>query len=362
MTEQMQDKMEKSTVGKFWSKYTAQLQKNGIKETAARWYVVRVEQYIKAYPERRLTSHSAKDVEAYFHRIGREKKLQSWQFYQLVHAIQILFVAIIRPDWVENFDWDYWLASAKDLESDHPTLARDNSSMEWQFKKKEDRSTAEVSEKYHNVLQQMITEIRRRHYSIRTEKTYVDWIIRYIKYHQNKDPEKMSSQEVISFLEYLAVGRNVSASTQNQALNALVFLYNQVFRKPLEDLGEFTRAKRPRKLPVVLSVPEIKRLLENIEDGTFTLMAGLLYGSGLRLMECMRLRIQDVDFDYKQIVVRDGKGQKDRVVPLPERYRNPLREHMDGVKKIHEEDLNRGFGEVFLPEKLGSQKKSIVIL
>ncbi len=251
-----------------------------------------------------------------------------------------------------EFNWDYWLASAKELESDHPTIVRDNSKLAQQYENKNNFSTVKLKKQYDSLLQQVITEIRRRHYSIRTEKTYLDWIIRYIGFHEGKNPTEMGVANVKAFLEYLAVGRNVGASTQNQALNALVFLYNQVLLKPLENMGEFTRAKRPRKLPVVLSTTEVKKLFGAIEDRTFSLMAGLLYGSGLRLMECIRLRVQDVDFDYHQLVVRDGKGQKDRVVPLPEKYRNFFREHLDEVKRRHEEDLTQGFGEVYLPSAL----------
>jgi integron integrase len=163
---------------------------------------------------------------------------------------------------------------------------------------------------------------------------------------------ELGQPEVVAFLEYLAVGRGVSASTQNQALNALVFLYAQVLRQPLGTVGEFVRAKRPRRLPVVLSRPEVKRLLDALDHTTFALMTGLLYGSGLRLMECVRLRVHDVDFDYHHIVVRDAKGQKDRVVPLPERYREALQDHLGDVKRLHEEDKQRGLGQVYLPEAL----------
>ncbi len=130
------------------------------------------------------------------------------------------------------------------------------------------------------------------------------------------------------------------------------FLYNQVLAQPLGELDAYSRAKRPRALPVVLSRPEVKRLFDSMEDSTFSLMAGLLYGSGLRLMECVRLRIHDLDFDYHQIVVRNAKGQKDRVVPLPQRYRERLQAHLHDAKQLHEADVQRGLGEVFLPEAL----------
>lgn len=243
-------------------------------------------------------------------------------------------------------------ASTKDLESDHPTIARDLSGVKPPIYSGGKSAVDAVKKEFDSTLQKVIVEIRRRHYSIRTEKAYLDLIVRYIKFHNSQNPEEIHENEVKTFLEYLAVGRNVSASTQNQALNALVFLYNQVLQKPLENLGEFTRAKRPRKLPVVLSVQEVKRLLEAINDNTFALMAGLLYGGGLRLMECIRLRVHDIDFDYQQIFVRNGKGQKDRGVSLPKRYRIALQAHLDECQKLHAEDLERGFGAVYLPEAL----------
>lgn len=170
----------------------------------------------------------------------------------------------------------------------------------------------------------MVAEIRRRKYSIRTEQAYESWVCRFILFCGNADPAAVGVDRLRAFLEDLAVRGNVSASTQSQALNALVFLYKQVLGRSLDELGDFPRAKRPKRLPVVLERSEVARLLTEIE-GTQHLMAGLLYGTGMRLMECVRLRVQDVDLRYHQVGVRDGKGQKDRVVPLPDRLEEPLR-------------------------------------
>ena len=213
----MQDKNGNSPIDRFWTQYIDQLRRKGVKETVIRWYVIQVEQYIKAHSNKRLAHHTINDVETYFHQVSRENKLKSWQFHQIVHAIQILFVEIIRSSWVNEFNWDYRLASAGELGDNHPTVARDNSKLDSQYKRERVCSSAEVRERYDGVLRQVITEIRRRHYSIRTEKTYVDWIVRYIGFHEGRNPVEMSVTKVISFLEYLAVGRSVSASTQNQA-------------------------------------------------------------------------------------------------------------------------------------------------
>ena len=196
-------------------------------------------------------------------------------------------------------------------------------------------------------MQRLRTELRVRHYSIRTERSYVQWVRRFIAFHNLKSPRELGPEAVKEYLEYLAEVRENAANTQNQALNALVFLYDQVLNNPFGPLGDFAKAKRPQRLPVVLTIEEVDRLLAQL-TGVKALMAGHLYGSGLRLMECLRLRVKDVDFAQQQIVVRDGKGQKDRVTVLPKRYEKQFKEHLEVVKAQHEKDLAQGFGEVYL--------------
>ncbi|MBM3835711.1 MAG: integron integrase [Verrucomicrobia bacterium] len=198
------------------------------------------------------------------------------------------------------------------------------------------------------LLDQVREVIRVKHYSIRTETTYVDWIKRFILFHGKRHPREMGASEVESFLTDLAVRRRVAASTQNQALNALVFLYREVLHQPL---GEFAavRAKRPVRLPTVLTPAEVQRLLLAMKPNTHRLMARLLYGTGMRLMECVRLRVKDVLFEQNQIVVREGKGAKDRVTILPQSLKSELEEHLGRVKLLHARDLAAGFGEVYLP-------------
>jgi integron integrase len=198
------------------------------------------------------------------------------------------------------------------------------------------------------LLDQVRDVIRRRHYSIRTEQAYVDWIKRFILYHGKRHPRDMAEEEVTKFLTYLARDRNVAVSTQNQALSALLFLYKDVLKQEIGWLENVERARRPAKMPVVLSPTELKRVFAHMH-GVPKLMAGLLYGSGLRLMECVRLRVKDVDFELAQITVRDGKGGKDRVTMLPLNLSEPLRRHLVRVKAQHEQDLDDGFGSVYLP-------------
>lgn len=204
------------------------------------------------------------------------------------------------------------------------------------------------------LLDQLREIIRLKHYSIRTEQSYVDWAKRYILFHGKKHPKDMGAKEISAFLTHLAVDKNVSASTQNQALNALIFLYKELLKISVGDIGEVARAKRPIRRPVVMSRDEVKRVTDKM-TGLPRLMAELLYGTGMRLMEGVRLRVKDIDFDLNQIIVRDGKGAKDRVTMLPQKLRPPLERHLSEVKAIHDRDLAAGNGHVYLPYALAEK-------
>lgn len=204
------------------------------------------------------------------------------------------------------------------------------------------------------LLDQVREKIRLRHYSIYTEQAHTDWIRRFILLHGKKHPRDMGAAEVKQFLTHLAVVSHVAASTQNQALSAILFFYREVLGIELPWLGEVQRAKKPERVPVVLTVDEVKRVLARL-DGQHWLMASLLYGAGLRLLECVRLRVKDVDFGYRQIIVRDSKGRKDRVTLLPEAVIEPLKVHLEKVKVLYEHDLEEGYGEVDLPYALESK-------
>jgi len=193
--------------------------------------------------------------------------------------------------------------------------------------------------------------IRTRHYSLRTEEAYVGWIRRFIFFHNKRHPADMEEPEINSFLSHLSVKAHVSASTQNQALCALLFLYRHVLEKPFPNLERLVRAKRTKRLPVVMTRAEVKALLGRL-NGTPKLVATLLYGTGMRLMECLRLRVKDVEFGRSLIVVREGKGDKDRRVPLPVVIRQDLATWLSQVKRVHERDIAEGFGSVYLPYAL----------
>ena len=190
--------------------------------------------------------------------------------------------------------------------------------------------------------------MRLRHYSYETEKIYIYWIRKYIFFHNIKHPAEMGAPEIETFLTHLAVEKTVSASTQNQALFALLFLYREVLKVNLPWLEEFTPAKKSERMPVVLTKEEVKLILDELK-GTNWLIGNLLYGSGLRLIEALRLRVKDLDFGYRQIIVRDGKGGGDRFTVLPTKLIEPLQKQIEKVRRIHEEDSRRKLGRVEMP-------------
>jgi integron integrase len=193
--------------------------------------------------------------------------------------------------------------------------------------------------------------LRAKHYSRRTEQAYLGWIRRFILFHEKRHPEKMGAAEINRFVSYLAIKKKVSASTQTQALSAILFLYRHVLGRDVGDLGEIVRARRTRRLPVVMTRQEVRAVLRHL-DGDKKLMAALMYGTGMRLLECLRLRVQDLDFARNEITVRDGKGSKDRVTMLPESLNKQLQEHLLKVRDIWDKDCAEGFGRVTLPDAL----------
>ena len=207
------------------------------------------------------------------------------------------------------------------------------------------------------LLDQLLERLRVRHYSLRTEDAYVDWVRRFILFHGKRHPRDLGAPELQAFLSHLAVDRHVSPSTQNQAKAALLFLYRDVLAVDLPWLSEVVQAKRQARLPVVLTPGEVRILLDQME-GSMGLVAQVLYGTGVRLMEGLRLRVKDVEFERREITVRDGKGGKDRVTVLPDRLVAPLRAHLNRVRALHEQDLAEGFGEVYLPDALAEKSKA----
>lgn len=204
------------------------------------------------------------------------------------------------------------------------------------------------------LLTELKEEIRRRNYSYRTEKVYAQWIVRYVRFHGLKHPAQLNETHIVAFLNDLANQKNVAGSTQNQALSAIVFLYKHILNKPPENLDNLKRAKRSKHLPVVLSESEARSVI-NYLDGVQKLIVSLLYGAGLRISEALRLRILDIDFGYQQIMVRNGKGLRDRVTMMPESIKSDLINQIQKVKRLHQSDLEKGFGETILPKALAGK-------
>jgi integron integrase len=332
-----------------WDQYRELLVRKGVPQKAQRWYVARVEAFLKEMRPESLRELTREDITGYLQEVSSRRRLDDWQFRQLVDALQLLIVDLAQVPAGNAVDWDYWKEAVGPLEANHPTVAREQGAAP---------TGAEIPAGPHPassrdslpILEVMTRRLRARHYSIRTEQTYIDWCRRFLRFFPETLLEDLGDEDVQRFLTHLAVERTVAASTQNLALNALGFLFKEVLERPLDTL-QFARAKRPSRLPVVLTRDEANRLLERL-DGTFGLMAGLMYGTGMRLMECVRLRVADVDFGQGLIVVRNGKGGKDRVVPLPRRYESALGEHLRSVEAQHRQDLAAGVGGVFLPDAL----------
>lgn len=353
--------MNDEKIARFWDNFITKSKSYGIKDSAIRWYVKHAEQYIKAHPESRLSDHLPEHVEAYLADMARKPRLKDWQYKQIIKSLQILFVDLVGADWARDYPWQDRAEEATGLSTDHATIARDSGGphqrqevqkLTCRKERNTDGLLAKVSQIFPAHFERLMVEIRMRQYSIRTERAYSEWLARYIRFNDMSDPANLKPESIARYLEHLVVKRNVSSSTQSQALSALVFFYRHVLEKTVEDLGAFHHSRKPRRLPVVLSREQVRRLFACMENDDRRLMANLLYGCGLRLMECVRLRVQDVDFDYQQILVRNSKGGKDRVVPLPIKLIDPLRMKLEEVRVTHGNDIEKGFGQVFLPDAL----------
>lgn len=348
------------SVDRFWDNYLLILKKNAIPTNSTPYYRKHVEAYIKANKNTPLSTQTSQNIERYLNAKGRLPELKEWQFRQIADAIRLLFTELIQPQWSKSYDWFQWRAFARELEPDHPSLMRDADPGSL-VAPSSNLHILRFRTNYAETHLAFVKTIRVRQMAVKTEKTYEQWIARFLRYCNWKEIDKLGVENIKSFLEYLAVSRKVSGSTQKVALNALIFLFREVLGRGVENILSFTRASSKQRIPTVLSVNEIKSLFEEM-NGRSKLMASLMYGTGMRVMECTRLRIQDIDFDYQQITVREAKGNKQRVVPLPEKLTPLIHAHLTQVKVIHDDDLSAGFGEVMLPvalaRKLGAAAKS----
>ncbi len=337
----------RSGSGGTWSEFIALLVARKVPASRHRYYVFFVERFLAAHQMLGESAVGEVELVRWLERVARVRQPAGWQFEQLLEALRLYFQAFRKLPWAESFDWARWqgVAIALGRRREHRRQAAEE-----QFESEPEPAEGRESDGP-GARESLIIEVRRRGYSLRTEQAYLDWVERFSRFHGGREPSTLGATEVKRFLEHLAVERNVAVNTQNQALNALVFLFEQVLGRPLGELVDFARAKRPRRLPTVLTRREVGALLEHL-PATHQLIGRLVYGTGMRLMEAIRLRVKDVDFGYHQVVVRDGKGRRDRVVPLPDALRAPLQSHLERVRALFDADRARGLGEVYLPDAL----------
>ena len=334
--------------GAFWRSFTAHLKARKIHSNKIKWYVFYAKRFLRLARNTSVNALSSERVLVYLESIRKDPDFADFQVNQSVDAIHILLRDFFQKDYVDAIDWQ----SYKQHESTHNLVYLEELDIPELIAQQVARFDKSLQENYGVLLTRVVKVLRVRNYSKRTEQSYLMWIGRFLQFTSNTEQHDIGETQVREFLEYLALQRKVAPNTQKQALNALAFLFNFGFERELGNIGEFVKAKSSRKLPVVLSKNEIKTVFEHFKNKTYFLMAGLLYGAGLRLMECVSLRVQDIDFDYHQIVVRNGKGFKDRIVPLPARFIPALKQQIEKVSEIHKADLRKNIDGVYLPYAL----------
>jgi integron integrase len=299
--------------------------------------------FVISLKDKPLVNADFKDVRLFLRNLESDKSILPYQVQQAKDSLFLLFTQVLKYSWALKWNEEFSEKKSKEIFNTKPGA--------------KPVDLTEIARIHENLIEKTRKVIRTMHYSIRTEKNYLDWIKRFLCFHHPIDIDRLNPQQVADFLEFLAVERNVSSSTQNQALNAISFMVTTVLKLDFSGQLQFSKAKRSQRLPTVLRKDQVKSLLNNL-DGIYALMAGLTYGTGMRLMECMRLRVKDIDTDRNIIAVREGKGAKDRVVPLPEKYRKDLLEQLKKIEALHHKDLENGYGEAWLPDALARKYPS----
>jgi integron integrase len=332
----------------FWARYAEALYRRKIVEKNAEWHIVRAQEYVEGLDGKRIRTVSAGEMDRYLDGIGRMDGLSAWQQGQIASALAVLFQDMVKSNWVESYDWKGRIEGFRELDVSHPTLAREAK----RIVAKTPQEKQDLPPETEKQIERLRDVIRTRAMSIRTEQTYIEWSRRFAAFCGGVFPA--DGGRVRDFLEYLALERHVAPATQAQALNSLAFLYGQALEIELGDLAGYKRPERTHRLPVVLTRAETALLLQQLQ-GSQRIMAVLLYGAGLRLMECVRLRVKDVDFGLGYMTVVDGKGGKDRRVALPEKIAPALKEHLEKVHELHLADLAAGCGDVYLPQSIANK-------
>ncbi|MDY6856667.1 MAG: integron integrase [Thermodesulfobacteriota bacterium] len=347
--------------------YFQVLEELGIEETRRRFYAHWVRQFFNRHQGRKRRRDLGRvEIEAFLQTLAADDNMADWQVVQARDALEIYYEQFrgIALEPVQNrAETVPELVTTVRKRSVRPVPSRSGTSgpeariptprvldKPLTVPLPQKRSSAPIVD--WDVLNRAIrTALRTEHYALKTEKAYVQWIRRFVGYHHNKQPSHMGGPEIHQFLSHLAINERVAASTQNQALNAIVFLYNKVLKKDPGDFSDFPRARLPKRLPIVLSRQEVQALLIRM-DGIEGLIAHLIYGTGMRVSEALRLRVQDLAFDRNEITVHSGKGDKDRRVPFPVSLKSEIYQHLDGRRHQYEEDRKKGMHEVELPDAL----------
>jgi integron integrase len=332
--------------------YFQVLKELGVEELRHPFYVHWVRQFFNGQKKRkRRRDLGREEIEAFIQALAAETGVADWQVIQARDALEVYYEHFrgIALEPVQTMaaqaEREPYITKPADGISVPRILDRPASIPKLQRREPTRKVDVAALEEATRVA------LRTEHYAMKTEQSYVHWIRRFVSYHHGKRPSHMGGAEIHQFLSHLAINKHVAASTQNQALNAIVFLYRKVVKKELGDFSDFPRARRPKRLPIVLSRQEVQALLSRL-DGAEGLLARLLYGTGMRVSEALRLRVQDLAFGRNEITVRSGKGDKDRRVPFPASLKNELYQHLDGRRHQYEEDRKNGMHEVELPGAL----------
>ena len=323
--------------GNTWEERLMQtFEAEGKDEQERFWLSIWVKRYAKQLGERPIEEGGIEDVTDLLQRLAREGK-RDWQIRQAAEGLRIYAQKVAGYSWATP--WVIPIPQERAVEENGDPA----------FDGRTDQGQPHA--RFAGFIEEVKRTLRSLHYAARTEDTYLEWLRRFLVFSSPRSREELRVEQVQEFLSYLAVVRKVSANTQNQALNAMVFVFREVLERDMGEIEKVTRAKERRRLPVVLTKAEVKRLVDKLEE-PHRLMAELMYGTGLRLMECVRLRVKDADFEALQIIVRNGKGDKDRITTLPVSLVERLRIHLAAVRVSHERDLQNGVGETYLPEAL----------
>jgi len=324
-------------VNKFWDSYRQAAIASGVPAKNAESYVKWAEKFAVATKGKPIRERSVADIRKFLFELSIQRSIHPWQVHQAEEALVFLYEGFLKLD--------LGLNTVRPLVP-WPGISNSTLKAPQQFK---DRALSKTEEKarYGELYSKFRSAMRVRHYSIRTERAYAQWIGRLLSFYKDKPAESIDTDDIQSYLNYLAEERKVAASTQNQAFNAIVFFFKEVLKRDPGDFSDFVRAKQPLHVPEVLTRFEVERLLDAM-SGVNQLMAGLLYGAGLRLMECIRLRVKDIDFDAGRLTIRDGKGRKDRITMLPERFQHLLKQQLEQAQALYESDLKKNVAGAYV--------------